>query len=587
MSALVSVNVGLPRDVEWQGKVVHTAIWKNPVKGRVMARRLNLDGDGQGDLTGHGGEQRAVMVYQLGSYRYWETYLQRNDFTYGQFGENLTVDGLADDEVCIGDRYRIGGAVFEVTQPRVTCYRVGIRMNNPQMAALLVAHRRPGFYFRVIEEGEIGAGDAIAKVAHGPEGVSVAEIDGLLYLPAPPRDRLQRAVRIPALSAGWRRSLEALIAASETGPGSGNPGLTSFSAPPPAWRGFRRLRVAAVRPECKDVTSFVLEAEDHSALPASLAGQFLVLRLHPGPETAPMLRSYSLSGPADIGTYRITVKRTEGLGSSYILDTTQSGDELEVSAPRGEFTLVPEAIPTVLISAGIGITPVLSMLHSLSSDPANSRREVWWLYAARNSAEHPFAAETRELLNKLPNGHSFVTYSRPGPEDRVGGNCDAFGRLNLSWLQKLHVPQQAHFYLCGPAGFLADLTAELISWGVSTIHIHKEIFGPEPAITPGVVKASHGTPHPPNGPPGSGPRVSFSRTGLTVPWDSRFRSLLDFAEACDIPVKWSCRTGVCHTCECGLVDGTLRYDPEPLDQPAAGNALICCSTPESEIDLDL
>jgi len=158
VSLLVSVNVGLPADVEWQGKVVHTAVWKRPVAGRVMARRLNLDGDGQGDLAGHGGEHRAVMVYQLDSYRYWETHLQRHDFEYGQFGENLTVDGLADHEVCIGDRYRIGGALFEVTQPRVTCYRVGIRMNNPAMPSLLVSHKRPGFYCRVIEEGEIGAG---------------------------------------------------------------------------------------------------------------------------------------------------------------------------------------------------------------------------------------------------------------------------------------------------------------------------------------------------------------------------------------------------------------------------------------------
>jgi MOSC domain-containing protein YiiM len=142
VSSLVAVNVGLPADVEWQGKVVHTAVWKRPVAGRVMARRLNLDGDGQGDLAGHGGEHRAVMVYQLDSYRYWETHLQRHDFEYGQFGENLTVDGLADDEVCIGDRYRIGGALFEVTQPRVTCYRVGIRMNNPAMPALLVSHKR-------------------------------------------------------------------------------------------------------------------------------------------------------------------------------------------------------------------------------------------------------------------------------------------------------------------------------------------------------------------------------------------------------------------------------------------------------------
>src|SRR5215468_3670070 len=204
MPRLLSVNLGLPRDIEWQGKTVHTAVWKTPVHGRRMTRRLNVDGDGQGDLAGHGGEHRAVFVYQIDSYRYWQQELGRDDFVYGQFGENFTVDGLPDDEVCIGDRYRIGEAVFEVTQPRVTCYRVGLRMNEPRMAALLVSHRRPGFYLRVLTEGRVQAGDEIVKVASGPEGISVAEMSALLYLPGHPRDTVARALRIPALSPGWK-----------------------------------------------------------------------------------------------------------------------------------------------------------------------------------------------------------------------------------------------------------------------------------------------------------------------------------------------------------------------------------------------
>src|SRR5882757_8000568 len=183
---LVSVNVGMPKDVPWQGKTIHTGIWKTPVEGPQMVRRLNIDGDGQGDLAGHGGEHRAVFVYQIESYQYWQRQLGRDDFGYGQFGENFTVAGLADDQVRIGDRYQIGGALFEVTQPRVTCYRVGIRMAHPQMASLLVSHKRPGFYFRVLKEGEISAGDEIVKVAEGSEQVTVAEVDALLYLPGHP-----------------------------------------------------------------------------------------------------------------------------------------------------------------------------------------------------------------------------------------------------------------------------------------------------------------------------------------------------------------------------------------------------------------
>src|SRR5262252_9289050 len=152
MAQLLSVNVGVPRDIEWKAKTVHTAVWKDAVRGRRQVGRLNIDSDGQGDLQGHGGEHRAVFVYQIDSYRYWERELARDDFSYGQFGENFTVEGLADSEVCVGDRYRIGGALFEVTQPRVTCYRVGIRMNEPAMPTLLVARHRPGFYCRVLEE---------------------------------------------------------------------------------------------------------------------------------------------------------------------------------------------------------------------------------------------------------------------------------------------------------------------------------------------------------------------------------------------------------------------------------------------------
>src|SRR6202166_1036673 len=237
MARLLSVNVGLPREIAWRGKTVFTSVWKEPVQGRRLVRPLNIDGDAQGDLAGHGGEHRAVFVYQMDSYHYWQRELKRADFTFGQFGENFTVEGLADSEVCVGDRYRIGGALFEVTQPRVTCYRVGIRMDESRMAALLVAHRRPGFYFRVLEEGEVGAGDEIVKVADGPERITIADVDALLYLPNPSREQLERSLRVPALSRGWKTSLKA-IAEQKTSEG-GNPGLKASSGPPPAWTGFR------------------------------------------------------------------------------------------------------------------------------------------------------------------------------------------------------------------------------------------------------------------------------------------------------------------------------------------------------------
>jgi ferredoxin-NADP reductase/MOSC domain-containing protein YiiM len=587
MAQLLSVNVGLPRDIPWRGKTVHTAIWKDPVQGRRMVRRLNIDGDGQGDLEGHGGEHRAVFVYQIGSYQYWQDRLGRSDFTYGQFGENFTVDGLSDDDVCIGDRYRIGEALFEVTQPRVTCYRVGIRMNEPQMAALLTSSGKPGFYFRVLQEGEVEAGDEIIKVADGPERMTVAEINALLYLPGHSRQQLERALRIPALSDGWRTSFQAFLQQeSSGGPMTGNPGLGPELGSPPAWPGFRPLRVSRIDQESRSVISLLLMPADGRPLVAAQPGQFVVLRLRPKPDAPPLLRSYSLSDTPSADHYRVSIKQElNGVASTYLHSHVQLGDVLDVSAPRGVFTLRPGDRPIVLLSAGVGATPVLAMLHALAA--GTSSRQVWWLYGARNRDDHPFAQESRGLVQALPHSRSRILYSRPGPDDRLGLEFNATGHLGIPVLDELGVPRDADFYLCGPSAFLQDLSVALGAWGVATDRVHKEIFGPGESMTPGVSDAAVRPVHAPAGPAGEGPQVSFARSNLTVRWDEKYQSLLELAEACDVPVRWSCRTGVCHNCESGLVSGTVSYRPDPLDPPAAGDLLICCSQPQEDVVIDL
>jgi ferredoxin-NADP reductase/MOSC domain-containing protein YiiM len=586
MGRLLSVNVGLPRDITWQGKTVHTGIWKAPVTGPRMVRRLNIDGDGQGDLNGHGGERRAVFVYQMDSYRYWQSRLGRNDFIYGQFGENFTVDGLSDAEVCIGDRYRIGGALFEVTQPRVTCYRLGIRMNEPEMAALVVKHGRPGFYFRVLEEGEVEAGEEITQVASGPERMSVSEIDALLYKPGHPRDQLERALRIPVLSVGWRRSLEALLSQDRKGGATtGNAGLGAVSGPPPAWRGFRPLRISRKLHESGNVISLLLEPIDGEPIAATLPGQFVVLRL--GPPSAPeLMRSYSLSGAPGATYYRVSVKReAHGAASAYIDDGLQVGDIVQASAARGDFTLRPGDTPVVLLSAGIGVTPVLAMLHALAAEA--STREIWWLYGTRNGREHPFAEEVRGLLKALTHHHRHICYSSPDPQDRANFDFDAAGHLNVRVLGELNLPRNGDFYICGPSTFMSDLTAGLKELGVTPDRIHAETFGTGPSITPGIAAELRRPPHLPAGAPGSGPMVSFARSGLNVRWGPSVQSLLELAEACDVPVRFACRTGVCHTCETGLVAGKIGYRPDPIDTPADGIVLICCAQPTGDVVIDL
>jgi ferredoxin-NADP reductase/MOSC domain-containing protein YiiM len=551
-----------------------------------MVRRLNLEGDGQGDLAGHGGEHRAVFVYQMDSYRYWQHQLHRTDFTFGQFGENFTIEGLPDTEVCIGDHYRIGGALFEVTQPRVTCYRVGIRMGEPRMAALLVSHGRPGFYFRVLEEGEVQAGQEIVKVCKSPEAMTVAEINRLLYLPGHPRQRLEQALRIPALSAGWKSSFRALLEReSNGGVMKGNPGLTSAGGPPPAWPGFRALRISRIGRESASVFSVELVPPDDRPLAIALPGQFVVVRL-PAQQERPLLRSYSLCGPPSAERYRLGIKKEgRGAASEYLASQVSVGDMLELSAPRGSFVLQPANRSIVLISAGIGVTPVLAMLHALASEPSD--RQVWWLHGARKGNEHPFAEEARRLIQSIPGGRSYVQYSQPGREDVAGIHFDAPGRLAVPLMQRLGVRQNSDFYLCGPSAFLRDFTADLAAWGIAPGQVHTEIFGPGEASSPGILKTPIRSPHLPVGLAGKGPRVSFARSGLDVSWDSTFSSVLELAEACDVPVQWACRTGVCHRCETALIAGTVDYNPEPIEPPADGNLLICCSRPNGDVIIDL
>ena len=577
---LVSLNVGGPRDVPWEGKTVRTAIWKEPVDGPRMVRRINIDGDDQADRNAHGGEHRAVYVYQLESYRYWEQELGRSDFTYGQFGENFTVQGLADDEVCIGDRYRIGGATFEVTQPRVTCFRLGIRMDEPRMPSLLVAHHRPGFYLRVLEEGPVQAGDAITRVQTGPEELSVADVDALLYLPHRSRRMLQRALRIPALSNGWQGSFRALLEQDEP----------STRAPaPPAWQGFQPLTVTDIRRESTSIASFTLARTD-GAQPAAgtvSPGQYLTLRLRPAGRDQPaVIRSYSLSMVAGRDGYRISVKHEpHGVGSSFLHEHIRVGDTIEAAAPRGAFTLREGERPVVLLSAGVGATPVVAMLHALAD--ARSTREVWWVHGARDGREHAFGEEVDQLLAALPRAHRIVSYSRPAPGETPGAGFDMGGRLSIETIAAASIPVDADYYLCGPDAFMQSLSAALIARGTMPERVAMEVFGAKAvAFAPGL-DGERPPPHLPKGPPAHGPAVTFSRSNLTLPWDPSYGNLLEFAEACDVPVSFGCRIGVCHYCETGLLTGEVSYATAPLEPPDTEHVLLCCSQPTGEVTLEL
>jgi ferredoxin-NADP reductase len=453
-----------------------------------------------------------------------------------------------------------------VTQPRVTCFRVGMRLGVPAMPNLLVSQHRPGFYFRVITEGLVRAGDDIVLTRRGRHELSVADVDALLYLPDRNMDQLRQVVEVPALSSGWQQSFRDMLVAPTQLPIGVEPG----------WSGFRRLRVTATHPESPTVKSIRLEADDGSALPRPLPGQYLTVKI-PDAGDPPPMRSYSLSGDPAVGYYRISVKREDhGQVSQWLHSHAKTGTVIESAAPRGDFYLVDDSSPVILVSAGIGVTPVMAMAHALAA--AKSPRQIWWLHTTQDIATHAFATEIAALLDSLPDAHQRVFYTR---------GEDAPRRLDRLSIAALGLPTDATAYLCGPTAFMDDIRDALTGAGVDPARIHTELFGALPPINPGVVGEPPKRPHPPEGVPGSGPRITFARSGLSVNWSPGFHTLLEFAEACDVPTRYSCRSGVCHTCATRVIEGTTDYSPPPLEEPADGAVLLCTATPHSDLVLDL
>ena len=255
-----------------------------------------------------------------------------------------------------------------------------------------------------------------------------------------------------------------------------------------------------------------------------------------------------------------------------------------MAAPRGDFILGDGTGPVLLISAGIGVTPVLSMLHQLAA--GHSERDIWWLHGARGPHEHPFAAEAHALLACLRCAREHLFYSAATPAERHRVHAVP-GRLSKDKLAGLGLPASASAYICGPAAFMADMQEALTAIGIDPARIRTELFGALPSTNPGLTGQARRPPHQPAGPPGTGPLVTFARSGITAPFAAGRRSVLDLADACDVPTRWGCRTGVCHTCITPLLSGDISYSPDPLEPPADGEVLICCAQPGTDIILDM
>ena len=581
MPKLLSINVSLPKQIQHKGKTVTTGIFKQPVTGKVMARTLNLDGDGQADLIGHGGEMRAVYVYSYDNYSYWEQELGRDPFPMGQFGENFTVAGMSDQEIHVGDRFRIGGALFEVSQPRVPCYKLAIKMQVDDFYSRILKSGRLGFYFRVLEEGEVEAGDTIERVFTHPEKMTITAANALMYFDKQNYPGFRKALTISAFSPGWKYTFEDRLAKE-----------ASDAEQAKAYQDFEVTQ--KVR-ESSTITSFYLSPKDGKPIASYLPGQFLPLKLDIPGEYVPIFRTYSISNAPGAPYYRVTIKRElappdipgayPGVASNYFHDQVEVGSPIAVSNPRGKFYLnTARQKPIVLLSVGVGITPMLSMLEFLVERKSN--QSIWFLHGARSGQEHAMGSYTRQLVQQLDNGSIHIRYSHPLGEDILGKDYEDNGRVDSTLVAELVGNVTADFYLCGPAVFMASLFKGLVDWGVSETNIHYEFFGPASKLgnhkqisqakrKAGATECAEDI------------TVRFTSSGITTQWNPPYDSLLELAEAEGLSPDYSCRSGICQTCQTRLSAGEVSYDPEPLQSPEEGTVLICCSQPLGDLTLEL
>ena len=579
---LLSVNVSMPKDIQHAGATVTTSIFKEPAEGRVMLRRLNLDGDGQSDRWGHGGAFRAAYVYSIEYYDYWQRELGREDFIHGQFGENFTVTGMLDDEICVGDVFRVGGALVEVSQPRIPCYKLALKMGIEGFQNRFLESGRIGFYVRVLEEGEVGAGDAFELVSRDPRGLTVRQVSDLLYFDKENLEATRQALSIPALAHGWKGSFEERLAKARAGSGLG--------------RNLRTFIVERKVPESDTITSFYLVPEDGAPLTPFVAGQFLPFELEIAGRPEPVIRTYSLSDSPNEDYYRVSIKREPappdqsdappGLSSNYFHDQVAIGASLRIGPPRGKFHLDLESErPVVLLSGGVGLTPMISMLNAIAETDSN--RPVWFIHGTRNGREHALGDHVRGLARHNSAIHAHIRYSAPHATDVEGRDYDSQGFVDIELLKRLLPFDDYDFYVCGPPPFMKSLYCGLLGLDVSEARIHYEFFGPAAVLKDEA------------GPCGGAPersaeeeltgelQVTFARSGMTAAWDPDCETILDLAEKQGLSPPYSCRSGICHTCISEVVEGDVEYLEEPLDPPGPGQALICCARPKSKLVIEL
>ena len=560
---VVSLNIGEPRLVTYRGMSFRTGILKTPIDAPLTLKRCNFTGDGQADLSAHGGIDKAVYCYPLEHYDFWRGEIGRAALPMGQFGENVTTAGVLESELRIGDLLRIGTALLQVSEPRIPCYKLVMHMNaGSDFSVRFLAANRTGFYCRVLEEGTVAPDDAITLVSREPSSPTVSEVIAATQFADRDPVKMRRVVKARDISAKWRARVRRMIDSELR--------RRMETAAPPTLA----VAVDDAVPDARDVVSIWLRQEDGAPLPRALPGQYLTLIWPDG-----LKRTYSVSASDADGRHRITVKLARdaqgALGhASARIATLMSGDRLEIERPRGNFHPdIDSDTPLILAGAGIGVTPLMNMIEHVTR---GGGRKVFAAFGMRHPGEHPLVDELKALAAKRCNLEVFLAYSQYDGAPALGLPAPKSGRLAAADLLPHAGAPLAEIFLCGPGGFIRQMHDDLTQAGISPLAIRYEAFGPSTLLPARDVATD----------PAAKFTVSFSRSNMDIVWTPASGTLLNLAEAAGISPTFGCRAGSCGLCRTAIGEGRVSY-VEPIDEPEAGYVYPCCAIPQADCRLDM
>lgn len=578
VARVLAIHSGKSKTYHEDGVAFTTAICKQAVAGPVRIDKSGLVGN---EVANH---KNAIYAYCAEHYAYWNRQLQpETPWTYGTVGENLTLQNVDEGSVRIGDLLRIGSVVLQVSGCRAPCANFLWRVDLPSsFLRTFQESGRSGFYLEVLEEGVIQAGDGLQHIPCSHDSISVPELARFLLQPQPDAAELDRLIAIPGMG---QQMLSALVAARNL---STERRLVKHNR----WPGWRPFVVREIVQEARDIKTFYLvPADGTTGVAGYRAGQFLSVRLIQA-HGEQWRRCWSISAYDEaLQGYRISIKREpQGQASRYMHDSLRQGDRLELLPPAGHFTLNrgEVAVPSILISAGVGITPLLSMLHAHVARLDKRLPTLYFIHSTQNAATHAFREEVERVVAQHPQLRSHFIHTRPHPDSVAGVDYQASERLTGGALAKLLEgigcwfaekwielrPAECEYYLCGPEGFAEQVRQMLAALGVPPHAIFQESFD-------GGLGTLEGQQLPTA-------EVSFERSQRRVQWHQDDElSLLELAEQAGLSPEFSCRSGRCGLCRVPLVRGKVVYPRQPSIELPVGEVLLCCSRPKGDLVLGI